>query len=131
MKILRLKISILGILSFIMVTTFCFSQQGRVSINQDKKITELLSLKKEINKEDINNYKILIFEGGKQSEANAIKNNFLEFYPSLDSRVDFETPNFKVYVGNFKTKLEADRFRKNIKKNFPLASEPMKLRKHN
>ena len=67
MKILSLKISILGILSFVMSTTVSFSQQGNVIVNQDKKITELLNLKKEMNKneEDSNRYKIQIYNGNR------------------------------------------------------------------
>lgn len=123
MKILTLKISILGILSFVMATTFGFSQQGNVTINQDKKITELLNLKKEINKSetDSDRYKIQIYSGNTRSDAYSSQKEFLESFSEWPTTVLFENPNFKTWIGNFRTRLEADRALKRIKLNFPSA----------
>ena len=51
--------------------------------------------------------------------ANAIKANFLRLYPEYSAYLDWESPNFKVRVGDFKLKLDAMLFWKQIKDFFP------------
>lgn len=119
MKTLSLKISILAILSFVLATSFGFSQQGIVTVNQDKKITELLNLKKEMNKNetDSDRYKIQIYNGNR-SGAYAAQKEFSESFTDWNPSIHYEEPNFKIWAGNFRTRLEADRALKQIKKKF-------------
>ena len=123
MKTLSLKISILAILSFVLSTTFSFSQEGNVIVNQDKKITELLNLKKEMNKNeaDSDRYKIQIYSGNTRSDAYSSQEEFLESFSEWPTIVLFENPNFKTWIGNFRTRLEADRALKRVKLKFPSA----------
>lgn len=122
MKILSLKISTLVVLIFFTSTTLSFSQEGIVNINQDKKITELLNLKKDMNKneEDSNRYKIQIYNGNRAG-AKAAQQEFNESFADWSSTDTYEPPNFKIWVGSFRTRLEADRALKRIKKTFPSA----------
>ncbi len=122
MKKLSLKISTLVVLGFFMSTTLSFSQEGTVTINQDKKITELLNLKKEMNKneEDPNRYKIQIYNGDR-SGAYAAEKDFNQSFSDWGLKVVYEPPNFKTWVGTFRTRLEADRALKRIKKKFSSA----------
>ena len=39
----------------------------------------------------------------------------------LPSILEFETPNYKIWVGNFRNKLEADRTLLKVQKEFPNA----------
>tara|TARA_R110002049_G_scaffold150274_1_gene313431 strand:- start:974 stop:1372 length:399 start_codon:yes stop_codon:yes gene_type:complete len=132
MKALNLKISALAIISFVMSVTFGFSQEGTVAINQDKKITELLNLKKEMNKneEDTDRYKIQIYNGNRIG-AKAAQKEFNDSFADWGSTDIYEPPNFKIWVGNFRTRLEADRALKRIKRKFPDAFifKPKKLSK--
>lgn len=122
MKRLSLKISVLGILSFVMSSTCGFSQQGDVTVNQDKKITELLNIKKEMNKSeaDSDRYKIQIYNGNRAG-AKAAQTEFSQSFADWSSTDTYEPPNFKIWVGNFRTRLEADRALKRIKRKFPSA----------
>ncbi|MFI1744460.1 SPOR domain-containing protein [Thalassobellus sediminis] len=122
MKILSLKISALAFLCCIIPTTSIFSQEGTLSLNQDKKIETLLDLKKEINKNenDSDRYKIQIYNGNRLGAQTAQK-EFKESFKDWSSTDKYEEPNFKVWVGNFRTRLEADRALKRIKTKFPSA----------
>ncbi|MBP0904663.1 SPOR domain-containing protein [Mariniflexile gromovii] len=123
MKSLNLKISALGILAFISVSNYCFAQQGTVVVNQDKKIATLLEVKKEMNKNepDSERYKIQIYNGNDRSGAYTAMKEFSASFSDWKSTDIYEPPNFKVWVGDFRTRLEADRALKKIKSKFPAA----------
>ncbi len=117
-----MKISFLILFSFLLTTTYSYSQQGNVEINQDKHITVLLDLKKKMNKNETSyeRYKIQVYSGNRSGAYNAQKefsSSFGDWYPSMQ----YETPNFKIWAGNFRTRLEADRALKRIKRKFPNA----------
>ena len=122
MKLLNLKISALSILAFIMASNYCLAQQGTVVVNQDKKITTLLEVKKEMNKNesDSDRYKIQIYNGNRPGASAAIK-EFSASFTDWKSTDTYESPNFKVWVGDFRTRLEADRALNKIKSKFPNA----------
>ena len=122
MNTLKLKIILSAIFCFGFFSANCFAQQGQTTINQDKNITHLLNLKKELNKDEdtSDRYKIPIYNGNR-SGASAAQKDFHSMYANWPSRIVFDTPNFKIWAGNFRTRLEADRALKRIKRNFPNA----------
>lgn len=91
-------------------------QEGTVKVNQDKQIDALLKIKKDVNKK-AGNYKIQIYSGNR-SGADKAQIEFRKSYSEWRSTKEFETPNYKIWIGNFKTRLEADRALVKIKKNF-------------
>jgi len=99
---------------------FCVSeieaQDGIVVVNQDKNIGALLRLKKQVNRTEVN-YKIQIYNGNYAGVEKA-RTEFRTSFSDWTTSVKFETPNYKIWVGNFKTKLEADRALLKIKKKF-------------
>jgi len=42
-----------------------------------------------------------------------------EVYPDMPVEINYLAPNFRVRVGNFRSQLEADRFLRQIKGDFP------------
>ncbi|MDO5979410.1 SPOR domain-containing protein [Flavivirga spongiicola] len=122
MKPLNLKISFLSIICFAFTSFYCSAQQGNVTVNQDKNITTLLNLKKEMNKneEDPSRYKIQIYSGNR-ADAKSAQKEFRNSFTVWNPTIQYEPPNFKIWVGNFRTRLEADRALKKVKKKFPHA----------
>lgn len=116
----KLKIAITTCL--LAFTANTFAQQGEVSINQDEKIDALLDTKKQLNKTENSSdrYKIQIYNGSR-SGAYAAQKEFHESFSDWRSRIEYESPNFKIWAGNFRTRLEADRALKRIKRTFPSA----------
>ena len=105
---------------FIMVLILNFStqaQNGKVKINQSIEIEKVIEIKKEINKNK-SMLRIQIFNGSRE-DANNTKEKFENI--KVDSIIDmvYETPNYKIWVGNYKTQLEADIKLLEIKRYFP------------
>ncbi len=95
------------------------AQQGSVTINQSPEIDKLLDLKKDISIEE-ERFKIQIYSGSRPA-AEAAKANFQEAYPDYSSTLEYETPNYKIWVGNFRSRLEADRALIKVKQKFTSA----------
>lgn len=114
-KTLKTLISISCVMMFV---TFGFSQTGAIVINQDKDIEELISLKKEIGETSFGRYKIQIYSG-KRGIAEGALAKFRETYSGTYARLIYETPNYKVWAGNYRTRLEADRALLKLKGLFP------------
>jgi len=110
------------LLILIVFSSFCYSQQGEITINQDQEITQLLAIKKEINSNENSSdrYKIQIYSG-RRVNAEKSKTDFRNSYGKWSSKLVYETPNYKVWVGSFRSRLEADRALLEVKKNFPNA----------
>ncbi len=95
-----------------------YGQTGQVTIDQHRDIDKLLEFKKDIKTVDL--YKIRIFSGDRSGAEN-IKNQALIMYKDWPTLMEYETPNYKIYVGNFLTRLEADRALIKVKNNYPSA----------
>jgi len=98
------------------------AQNGSVTINEDEKISEILNLKKSLEKENklAVGYTIQLYYG-ELVEANSIIKEYKNRFNSWPASIEYETPNYKVWVGSFSTRLEADRARLEINKKFPAA----------
>lgn len=122
MKSQNFKIIFFSFLCIVLNNTFSYSQEGHMVINQDKHITVLLDLKKELNKNETSSerYKIQVYSGNRSGAYEAQK-EFKNTFGDWHSSMQYETPNFKVWAGNFRTRLEADRALKRIKRAFPHA----------
>ncbi len=97
---------------------------GKLIINQDVRLNELLQRHIEINKktEGIPGFRIRIFsQSGQSARANAIdvQAGFFGRYPDIGTYLDYDPPNFKVYAGDFRTRSEALRMQKKIRLNYP------------
>ncbi len=98
------------------------SQEAKVSVTQDPKFEQLLNEKRKINSSiTINDrYKIQIFNG----DTEASKKTLLDFKrenKDIDATIVFSTPLYKVWVGNYKTRIEAEKNLNDLKKKYPNA----------
>jgi len=123
MKIKRNSIFLLAVL-----LGFCInasSQIGTVSIDQNKAISKLLEYKKDVNTANL--YKIQL-DFGSRSDLQDVKTKFQNEFSQWPVEMVYETPNYKVWVGNFSTRLEADIALLKIKEKFSKAMvfEPKK-----
>jgi len=95
------------------------AQDQNLTLNQDPKFEQLLNDKRKINTSlsTNENYKIQIFSG-KSEEAKKTLTDFKREYSDIDGTIIFNTPNYKVLVGNFKTRIEAERNLIEIRKKY-------------
>lgn len=104
------------------INSLATAQEGQVSIVQDDRIPELLELKSQMTKDSRlgDRYRIQLFSGD-NNEASKVIKEYRSLYPEWSSTIVYETPNYKVWIGNFRNSLEADRALLEIKKTFPAA----------
>lgn len=93
-----------------------------VDFIQDPKIKELLSKHIEINsKSTIKGYRIKIHFGADKNKAKEVKAKFIARFPNIPAYEKYDQPNFNIRVGDFRTKLEAYKFLKEVQTEFPSA----------
>ncbi|QIE60129.1 SPOR domain-containing protein [Rasiella rasia] len=99
-----------------------FGQPATVTINQDSQIPKLLTLKKQLEKENklSDGFTIQIYNGD-LSKANYNMSRVRGSFSAWPVSLEYETPNYKVWVGDFTTRLEAERALLEIKKKFSSA----------
>lgn len=76
--------------------------------NDNERIKDLIEKKRQYNKENGYGYRIQLFNG-EESKARQIRAKFSVEFNAVKTYLKYQTPEWKVQVGNFKTKLEADR----------------------
>lgn len=111
---------IITYLSIFFLCANSFSQSQLAQLNQDSRIDSLLKLKKEINK-NIFDLKIQIYSGERDKALELIANHDKDDYSNTNIELVYETPNYKVWIGDFYTQLEADKKLLMIKKKYPEA----------
>ena len=97
-------------------STTLFGQNGNIEINQSNKLDSIIKLKRELNSK-IQNLRIQIYSGDRDNAEQMIK-EFIEIFNDTTADVIYETPNYKVWVGNYYTQLEADKRLIEIRKKF-------------
>jgi hypothetical protein len=98
------------------------AQQATVTIDQDANIPKLLALKKDLESENklTGGYTIQLYYG-ELNKANSVIKQYRNAYETWPASIEYETPNYKVWVGNFSTRLEADRALIEVHQMFPAA----------
>jgi hypothetical protein len=99
-------------------------QSGHIEIIQPIQIENLLKLQISNNRlqKGIPGYRIHIFSKSGQAarqKAEETRGNFMRNFPEIEAYLVYHSPNFQVFVGDFRTKNEALRERKKIEKLFP------------
>ena len=100
---------------FLMISSHEVLAQEEKTDNQ--LIEELINKKKEFNKAFGYGYRIQLYNGF-EVEAKKIRAEFRIEYPEVKTYLVYRQPEWKIQVGSYKTKLEADRALLEIKKKF-------------
>jgi len=98
-------------------STICFCQKtGKIeAVVQDSRINTLIAKHIAFNesRESIKGFRIQIFfDSGNNSKSMAIAtmNEFSSKHPEIKAYLMFQEPNFKVRVGDFRSRMDAQRF---------------------
>ncbi|MDI9309383.1 MAG: SPOR domain-containing protein [Limnohabitans sp.] len=111
--------------SFSVLTFFlagiCTAQSGN-NVKQDPRFEQLLVEKRKINSSITLNdrYKIQIFTGEAEASKKALQ-EFKKTNKNVDATIVFNTPIYKVWVGSYKTRIDAEKKLLELKKKFPTA----------
>lgn len=92
-----------------------------LTMNADQRITKLQQKYIELNKlkQSSSGYRIQIHFGNEREKAKEIKTKFLQAFPDIPAYDSYQSPNFRVRVGDYRSKLEASKYLKQISASFP------------
>ena len=97
-------------------SAFVTAQDGKVNINLGKNVSQLMAIKKEIDKSQ-SSIKIQIYSGSRRNAEAKLMQFNLDF-PEISTVMVYETPNYKIWSGDFRTQLEADRALIKVRKTY-------------
>ncbi len=107
--------------SFICAKTVAQDSKTTTTI-VDPKIDQLLKEKRKLNTSLFLNegYKIQIFYGNSEESKKKLQ-EFRKEFKELDGTIIFNSPNYKVWIGNFKSRIEVEKAMIDIRKKYPTA----------
>jgi len=76
--------------------------------NSSPEIKRLIAKKRSFNKSYGYGYIVQIYYGN-ETKARSLRNKFKINFPEVYTKLDYDKPDWKVLVGRYKTKLEADK----------------------
>lgn len=109
---------------FFIFLAFAVSAQtrGKVEVIKDARIDTFAAHRLELNKGadavTLNGFRVQIFTGENRKDAYNAQAKFLEQFPDVKSYIIYNEPNFKVRVGDFRTRLDAEKLQNDLKKLF-------------
>jgi hypothetical protein len=116
---------------FVLIITFLFNsttfaQQGSVQIIADERVDLLIEKHKYLNRHQpvLDGWRIQIFfEAGANSKRKATdaQQRFKSLYSNTEAYLSFREPYYRIRVGDFRTRLEAEGFLQKIKADYPNA----------
>ena len=119
------RLFIFLLLSILSVSGFA-QRKGSLHVDQDSRVERLMRKQREVfaaNK-TMNGYRVQIFmEIGNDaiSHAEAMKRSFMNAFPELPVYLTYEQPYYRLRVGDFRNRVEAEKYMRLIKPKFNLA----------
>jgi hypothetical protein len=101
--------------------------QGKVTVVKDALIDSLIARRITLNKLASNNgtpilvsgYRVQVFFGTNRKEAYNEQARFKSIYPELNTYLSYTQPNYRVKVGDFRTRAEAQKLMTELRPEFP------------
>lgn len=97
-----------------------------ITVHKDPRIDLLVKKQAQINEETSREarrigkgYRLLVMNTNKRDEAVAAKTKVYTYFPELKSYLIYQSPFYKLKVGNFKERKEAEEYLQRLKKYFP------------
>lgn len=91
--------------------------------SQDSLVQLLVKKHVKLNKtkQTLPGYRVQLFFGSDRNRAYEVRSDFIKVFSTTPAYIVYHQPNFKVRVGDFRTKLEAMRFLKEAQPLFETA----------
>lgn len=115
------------------IQTFAQDDAGKKSpdtssvvVHKDPRLDLLIKKQIQINEETSRDarrigkgFRLLVINTNKREDAIAAKSTVYNYFPELKSYLVYQSPNFKLKVGNFKERKDAEDYQKKLQKQFP------------
>ena len=107
-------------------TTLDYSvEDGKVDVHKDARIDKIAEFvrsgEESVDGVLIDGYRVLIYFDQDKAKSEQQKARFMQMFDDHKAYVDYLAPNYRVRVGNFRTKLEAEKMKQQILEIFPTA----------
>ncbi|MEX6627001.1 SPOR domain-containing protein [Tenacibaculum pacificus] len=99
------------------LTIGVFSTKAQEKHNKNKDIASLIVKKREYNKRNGTGYRIQLYNG-LETKAKSLRNRFQIEYPGVYTKITYDQPDWKAQVGDYRTKLQADKALNKIREKF-------------
>ena len=118
-----MKIALVAGVIAVVSQSAAMGQTGRVRVTGDVAVNQMVEKHIELNSKTktIPGYRVQIasFSGtSSKSNAFALRDRFMTDHPTVQAYIIYDEPNFKVKVGDFRTRLEAYAFLQEIKETY-------------
>lgn len=104
---------------FILFASHAIAQEGTITIEKDPEIDALLKVYTEVNSKS--EYYQIQVGFGNYNKAKNLKDKVDVDFPNWPSKIEFESPTYRVRVGKFKSRMEAERKFLEVRKKYPQA----------
>lgn len=96
------------------------AQKGSLKIVKDVYLDSLIEKNKNLNKikNAMDGFRIQLFSGTERNNANQLKAKFLAAYPDVPAYLIYQQPYFKLRVGDFRNRMEAQNLFYNLNSEF-------------
>ena len=112
---MKKRVYFLFLFAILIAGTNNFLAQNKT--NSSSEIKKLIVKKRAYNSSYGYGFRIQIYYGN-ETKARSLQNKFKANFPDLYTKLDYDKPDWKVLVGNYKTKLEADKAVINFSEKF-------------
>jgi len=103
------------------MTGFC--QSENIKIIKDQRIDGLVSKQSVVippaTSPQLSGYRIQLFFDNDRKLLDEARTKFISLYPKIDTYVIYNSPNYFLKVGDFRTMLEAERIKSTLFREFP------------
>ena len=111
------------IIGFVFLMNCSFGQTGTIEVIKDNRIDALVKKQSAIippaTVPQIVGYRIQLFFDTDKMAVDDARSKFLTLFPKVDTYVVYNAPNYFLKVGNFRNRLEAEKVKVSIDKDFP------------
>ena len=114
-----MRLSLLTLFTFLSTLFFAQTNGKGIVIIKDKKIDELIENKSNIKKINTTGYRVQIYFSTNKNELNDVRLKFIKSYPRIETYITYDAPNYLLRVGDFSEKNDAEKFKKEIFREFP------------
>ena len=110
----------------ILATSGYAQKKGSLNVDQDSRIEKLMKKQRDVYAANstMSGYRVQIFmEIGNEAirHAEAMKRSFTDAFPELPVYLSYDQPYYRLRVGDFRNRVEAEKYMRLIKPKFSLA----------
>lgn len=114
---------ILFYFSILIISNIAFAQKGDVQVVKDTRINALVEKQSKVTPPDIkpqiDGFRVQIFFDSDKTVINNARSKVISQFPKTDTYITYNAPNFFLKAGDFRTRLEAEKFKAQVEAEFP------------